>query len=83
MDNKIRSKNFLANFLDLNYYQMCCAPRELENEENSEEISMDMFNKIKEVLYCTICGDIMKDPLNVKMCLHKYCAKCIEDYNRV
>ena len=59
-------------------------PRQLVDEdENSEEISKDLFDKIKEILYCSICGDIMKDPLNVKACLHKFCAKCIEDYTRV
>ena len=29
-----------------------------------------------------MCSDVFTRPLNVKDCLHKFCAKCIEDYNR-
>jgi hypothetical protein len=63
---------------------MACGPRRISNEEeDSEEIDYECFLKIKEVLYCPICFEMMKDPLNVKMCLHKFCGKCIEDYNRI
>lgn len=62
---------------------MACGPRILLNEEqDNEEIDLECFQLIKEVLQCPICTDIVKDPLNVKNCLHKFCANCIENYNR-
>jgi hypothetical protein len=62
---------------------MACGPRNIinENDENSE-IDIDTFHKLKELLMCPICTGIMKEPLNVKTCLHKFCAPCIENYNR-
>lgn len=75
----------LALFIivDLNLYQMACGPRILENEDEADEdIDFECFQQIKETLHCPICYDILKDPLNVRMCLHKFCCHCIEGYNR-
>ncbi|CDW80562.1 zinc finger (c3hc4 ring finger) [Stylonychia lemnae] len=69
-------------FRDLNFYQMTCGPRKLKDEDQDEEIDLECFNQIKEILHCPVCYDILKEPLNVKMCLHKFCRHCIENYNR-
>ena len=73
----------LTTDIDLNLYQMACGPRKLADDEaNSEEIDYSVFQQIKENLHCPVCFDILKNPLNVKMCLHKFCGDCIENYNR-
>ena len=66
---------------------MACKPRTLNVESGTddpseENIDLDLFQELKEVLLCPVCYDVYKDPLNVKQCLHKFCAACIEDYNR-
>lgn len=48
-----------------------------------ESIDSNLFDKLKETLLCSVCSDVYIDPLNVKQCLHKFCAACIEDYNRL
>lgn len=50
---------------------------------DSEFVNLELFDSIKEALLCSVCSDVFKDPLNVKQCLHKFCATCIEDYNRL
>jgi E3 ubiquitin-protein ligase RNF1/2 len=59
-----------------------CRAREVVD---TEKISID-YKKIdriiKEILRCNICLQIYHDPVNIKSCLHKFCKKCIEDYNR-
>jgi hypothetical protein len=71
--------------LDLNTYQIACKPRLLEkgSTNESEYITMDLFDKLKEGLLCPVCAEIYKNPLNVRQCLHKFCLNCIEDYNRI
>jgi len=61
---------------------MVCQPRLLE-EEDDDEIDLALFTQLKDSLVCPVCFDILKDPLNVKMCLHKFCCNCIESYNRM
>ena len=47
------------------------------------EITNDKLETIiKEVFRCSICLSIFTDPTNIKNCLHKFCKKCIEEYNR-
>ncbi len=69
---------------NLNLYQVVCKPRVIVNEaqEENEYIDMSLFSSIKEMIHCPVCFDILKEPLNVKMCLHKFCSKCIENYSR-
>lgn len=71
-------------YINLNYYQMACKPRLIEEEEDDdEEIDLSLFYKLKEgALLCPVCYDVFKNPVNVKQCLHKFCSQCIEDYNR-
>lgn len=37
---------------------------------------------IREVFRCSICLNIYEDPVNIRNCLHKFCRKCIEEYQR-
>lgn len=58
------------------------------SEQNAEEwkfekISKKDFENFVEVLKCPICLDVIKDAMTVKICLHKFCAECIEKYIRV
>ena len=56
---------------------MACKPRILQESEKSAEsdtITMEIFQKIKEVILCPVCYDVYKSPVNVKQCLHKFCA---------
>lgn len=75
-------------YLNLNFYQMACKPRLLDEsqppeDEDNEYIDLELFQKIKEAaLLCPVCYDVYKNPLNVRQCLHKFCCHCIEDYNR-
>ena len=66
---------------------MVCKPRLLkydspEEDPSDKPVDLKMFRILKEALLCPVCFDVYKDPLNVKQCLHKFCASCIEDYNR-
>jgi hypothetical protein len=68
--------------LDLNLYQMVCRPRVLSSgETEDEEIDIETFREIKEVLHCPVCFDILKKPLTVRLCGHKFCSHCIKSYN--
>lgn len=65
------------------------ASQRLEESEISSDtygqhqlINSKLFDRLKECLLCQVCSDVFTRPLNVKDCLHKFCAKCIEDYNR-
>eukprot|EP00347_Sterkiella_histriomuscorum_P021101 403335250 len=83
-NGKTRQQIVDYRYKELNFYQMACGPRRLENEDfDNNEIDLKSFTDIKEILHCPVCLDILKDPLNVKMCLHKFCAHCIENYNRL
>ena len=63
---------------------MACKPRILvEGDGEGDYIDLALFQKIKEAaLLCPVCFDVFKHPVNVRQCLHKFCAQCIEDYNR-
>ena len=68
--------------IGLSYFEMICKPR-LIVDEGKVSFSKEMIQKIiKEILRCNICLQIYNEPYNIKNCLHKFCKKCIEDYNR-
>jgi len=68
--------------LALSYYEIACTPR-LINKTKLLEIKPEKIHKIiKEILTCNICLQIYNDPVNIKNCLHKFCRRCIEDFNR-
>lgn len=61
---------------------MCCKPREIK-DVNKINIDIKKIDRIiKETLRCNICLQIFQEPVNIKNCLHKFCKKCIEEYNR-
>ncbi len=87
-NGKIKINNVSYNEIQNNYFakitpfESVCLPRKILNE-NEMEISKEKINKIiKEILRCSICYEIFEDPVNIKNCLHKFCKKCIGDYNR-
>jgi hypothetical protein len=74
-------------YINLNYYQMACKPRilneDVQADSDDEYIDEDLFHRIKDAaLLCPVCYDVYKTPLTVRQCLHKFCSACIEDYNR-
>ena len=84
----IKVNNVSYNEIQNNYFakispfESVCLPRKILNE-NEMEISNEKIDKIiKEILRCSICYEIFEDPVNIKNCLHKFCKKCIGDYNR-
>jgi formylmethanofuran dehydrogenase subunit E len=80
INNNLLGKHYLN--IGLSLYELACQPREVKEYE---KVSLDIrkIDKIiKETLRCNICLQIFHDPVNIKTCLHKFCKKCIEDYNR-
>lgn len=66
----------------LTFYELCCKPREIK-DVNKITIDIKKIDRIiKETLRCNICLQIYHEPVNMKNCLHKFCKKCIEEYNR-
>ena len=94
-DFKIKNDNGILTINNVNYntiqknfyacisaFESVCLPRIILNEETME-ISDEKIDKIlKEILKCSICYEIFEEPVNLKNCLHKFCKKCIGDYNR-
>lgn len=68
--------------IGLTCYESVCKPREITNNANLSISTSQIERIIKEILTCSICYEIYQDPVNMKSCLHKFCKKCIEDYNR-
>ena len=72
------------NRMGLTMYQRVCAPRILLDESISEEpLNPALFAEMQNILQCPMCLDVLNDPVCVKRCLHKFCASCIEKYNRL
>ena len=84
----IKANNFtyneILNFssIGLTAYESICNPRIIINENNVKFTKYQIERVINEMLRCSICYDIFHDPVNLKKCLHKFCKKCIGDYNR-
>ena len=76
--------NEILNFssIGLTAYESICNPRIIINENNVKFTKYQIERVINEMLRCSICYDIFHDPVNLKKCLHKFCKKCIGDYNR-
>ena len=94
-EEKLKFKGFTAEDLirqsacGLDYFQLVAEPRVLPEEDNDsdqvveqpekEQINImtfgDMFN-------CMICFGIMKEPVAVRSCLHKFCQECIRELYR-
>ncbi len=80
------NNNFFGNCLiiklGLSFYELACQPREIIDTEKVSIDNKKIERVIKDILRCNICLQIYEDPVNIKSCLHKFCKKCIEDYNR-
>ena len=64
----------------LSYLQMLALPREkTETSEGEEKISIKFF---KDIFSCTICYGILKEPVAVRTCLHKFCQNCLEELHK-
>ena len=94
-DFKIKKDNGILSINNVNYntiqknyfafitpFESVCLPRIILNEEEMEISNKKIDRIIKEILKCSICFEIFEDPVNLKNCLHKFCKKCIGDYNR-
>jgi len=64
----------------MNIYQVVCERRELkkENERGDEEIEAEKMKKILEQLNCSVCLDVLDQPMVIKKCLHKFCRDCMQ-----
>ena len=81
---KINDKNYPQIIKDysigLTCYESICKPRMINNESNIN-INQDQINKIiEEIFRCSICYNILNNPVSIKGCLHKFCKNCISDY---
>ena len=63
-------------------YELICKPRQILDIDKLEFPIYKLPTIIRETLRCSICLEIFNDPVNIKNCLHKFCRRCIEDYNR-
>ena len=68
--------------IGLTCFESICLPREIINEDKLNFTDNQISKIIKEILRCSICYEIFNEPVNIKNCLHKFCKKCIGDYNR-
>ena len=68
--------------IGLTCFESICLPREIINEKELNFSENQIEKIIKEILRCSICYEIFEKPVNIKNCLHKFCKKCIENYNR-
>lgn len=46
--------------------------------ESEDEVEEDTINKLKIMLTCPICMEILQDPVYIKACSHRFCKICIE-----
>ena len=79
-----KTQNEILNGLSmgLSCYETLCKPREINSNHTIRFTSSQIERILNEILHCNICNDIYQEPVNIKNCLHKFCKKCIEDYNR-
>ena len=54
---------------------------ELLFEEN-DIINKEYYNGVKEMINCTICLNIIEDPLQCNKCQHFFCSECIKNSNK-
>lgn len=73
---------FYLNLPGLSYYEVLAPPRIINDIEKIVFDKSQIEQLIKDVFRCSICLNIFEEPVNIKNCLHKFCKKCIEEYNR-
>lgn len=75
-------RRHIFTFLGLTPYEFVSQARHIKDFTKLVFDNKSIEKIIKETLRCNICLEIYHDPVNIKNCLHKFCKKCIEDYNR-
>jgi len=65
----------------LSYYLMVAPARAKKGDDDgdNELISIKTF---KDLFCCSICFGVMKDPVAIRSCLHKFCQNCLEELHR-
>lgn len=71
----------------LAFYHMVEKPRLLDYNEDGECIEEGKNDSIsiktfKDLFMCSICFNILKEPVAVRNCLHKFCQQCLEELHR-
>lgn len=66
----------------LSYYESVCQPRKIKDISKIQIGEDKIYKIIGEIFTCTFCMSVFNDPVNLKNCLHKFCKKCIQEYNR-
>ena len=80
--NSIISLKYIL-VMNLSHYETICLPRQIMNI-NKIEVDEEKVNRIiNEIFTCSFCKYLFVDPVSVNGCLHKFCKKCIENYNRM
>lgn len=82
VNNKSKAQILNDLGIGLTCYESICAPRQIIDINKLKFSENQLERIVKEILRCSICYEIYQDPVNIKSCLHKFCKKCIEDYNR-
>ena len=79
-----KNYNLIINdyFAKMSPFESVCLPRTIINENEIEITSKKIDKIINEIFRCRICYEILYEPVTFKSCLHIFCKKCIEDYNR-
>ncbi len=66
--------------LALSYFEIIAPPRIIKDPKLIQIDNQKIQKIIDEIFTCIICKEIFKEPVNSKICLHKFCKKCIENY---
>ena len=55
---------------------------EVEEEDLFDEkdiVNQEYYNRIKNLINCSICLNIVKDPVQCDKCQHYFCSKCVKN----
>lgn len=77
-----RDSAYRNQMLGIALFENVLEPRILkENQQHlaEEEITA---NTLKEFLSCPVCLKVIKDPMAVRVCLHKICSTCLNEVLR-
>lgn len=80
--NLLGNDIIIFSFLGLSSYEVLAPPRIIKHPEKLFFSQQQLERLVKEVFRCSICLNILLEPVNIKTCLHKFCKKCIEEYHR-
>ena len=49
---------------------------------DDDVIEDESYNRIKEMIKCKLCNNILKEPMVCKGCQNVYCKKCIDNWSK-